>query len=251
MRAKNTKKYAYYYILLEDVIYNYNNYQNNLKEKFLNQKDERINEILKINKEQNIKLDEQSIQIEKLLSRTDHIINQNDELLFQNDNLTDKVEDLNEKVEEVREAFKENIDDINPKPTNQDEVHKFVVLQYKNEKNILKVIRAQEKSINKMINLYTDTDILIDTSYNPNPIDMFNLVKAKVKDMIDNLKNNISTDDTQTFKEKRELLKELRANPPIKIHYNTITLNFEKISLQEVIALINSADNKRYETSIP
>ena len=27
MRAKNTKKYAYYYILLEDYIYNYNNYK--------------------------------------------------------------------------------------------------------------------------------------------------------------------------------------------------------------------------------
>jgi len=45
IRAKNSKRYAKYYIMLEDIFYYYNDYQNLYKEKILSMKDVKIDKL--------------------------------------------------------------------------------------------------------------------------------------------------------------------------------------------------------------
>ena len=81
MCSKNTKKYANYYLLLEETIKYFNDYQNLLKDKYIiklktknkenkiiiKEKDNKIEELIKINKETNFKLYETSDEVKQLL----------------------------------------------------------------------------------------------------------------------------------------------------------------------------------------
>ena len=94
MRSKKQIKYAKYYLFLEICIHYYQKYQELYMKVLLSGKDEKIDELMRENKEQSKKMDEQSkkmdeqskkmdeqaVRINKLLDGTDFIKNQNEDL---------------------------------------------------------------------------------------------------------------------------------------------------------------------------
>ena len=107
MRSKNKKEYAYYYILLEECIKYFNDYQDKLKEKYIIKlkskivkkdtqliiKDDKIDELMK-------KTDEQNLKIDELLNYSKKADKKNRKLEQKLDNVNNNLEDIKEELTE-------------------------------------------------------------------------------------------------------------------------------------------------------
>ena len=238
MRSKNENKYAKYFLELEECFYYYQDYQIKYQKKI-------INGISKENKSLHSKIDE-------LLK---YAKNTNEKLDDANDNINemkDDIENLTDKVEEVRDEFREQTEHINPPPEDDDNIHMFVLLQYPNENNKFRIIRGQSKHLDKSIT--QDMNIVIDKRYHPNPIDAFTALKNKIKKLdkeeVKKIKDSYKN-KTITREDKNDLLEDNRNSPAISIKYNTININYKKISLNEFIELVNKCADLGKETFIP
>ena len=242
IRSRNTLDYAKYYLLLEGVFDSYRDYQNMYKDNIIN----RINSE---NGSLHAKLDDMKNANKKQL---DDLKDGNNELKDKIDDLKDDVENLTDKVEEVRDEFRENTEHISPPPENDDDIHMFVVLQYPKENNKFKIIRGQNKHLDKVTT--ENMNIIIDKRYHPNPIDMMTAVRDKVrklnKNEIDKIRIDFK-DKSISREEKNDLLEDNKKNPAIFIHYNTIHINYKKITLNNFIDLINKCANLGKDTFIP
>ena len=94
IRAKNSKIYANYYLLLEKVFKYYNDYQFGYQEHLLTLKDDKIDKLMLENKEQTRKINE-------LLGYSKEIKEQNNELLENTEILDETVYDLSNKVDDL------------------------------------------------------------------------------------------------------------------------------------------------------
>ena len=245
MRSKNENKYAKYFLELEECFYYYKDYQIKYQEVLLSGKDTKIDELqndikelLKFAKDTN----------EKLTDANDNIENLTDEV----NNLSDEVKETTEKVEEVREEFKKQREHINPPPENDDDIHMLVLLQYPNETDKLRIIRGQNKHLDKKIT--QDMNIIIDKKYHPNPIDAFTILKDEIRKLNKEEKDKIRSDFKNKFidrDEKNDLLEDHKESPAIMIKYNTIHLNYKKITLNGFIELVNKCIDLGKETYIP
>jgi gas vesicle protein len=259
IRAKNSRDYANYYLLLEKVFKYYSDYQINYKDKILSIKDDKIDNLLKETKEQSIEIKKQSKEIRELLGYAKESKESNENLTNEVELLSDNINELNftvdnqnDKIEEIRDEFKDNLDNINPPPNDNDKLHMFTLLQYQDELNTLQIIRSQKKRLSKIST--AGKNVLISLTYHPNPIDLFLLIKDKAKE-INNIEKKKIRDDYKNglidVSTKKNLLVDYNNNPIIDIKYNTIKLNFNKISINEFVDLINKCDNIRRETYIP
>ena len=232
-------------MLLEKIFYYYKDYQTKYQEKLLSIKDDKIDELMK-------KVDKQSEDINNLINNTEHIKVQNDNLKEDNKDLKEDINNLSDKVEEVRDTFKEQTENINPPIENKNKEHMFVLLQYKDRLNEFKIIRGQNKYLDKQIT--SETNIVIDKRYNPNPIDLFTTIKKKIYDIKFEIKEKIINDRRSkliSVEEKKDLLNDLYNNPPITINYNTMIINPSKMSIRKLIDLILECDDIRRKTPIP
>jgi len=230
-------------MLLEKIFYYYKDYQTKYQEKLLSIKDDKIDE-------QSNKIDEQSNKIDELLKLTRNIYNQNENLKEDNKDLKEDINNLSDKVEEVRDTFKEQTENINPPIENKE--HMFVLLQYKDRLNEFKIIRGQNKYLDKQMT--NEMNVVIDKRYNPNPIDLFTTIKKKISDINFRIKEKIRDDRKERFisvQQKKDLLDDLYNNPPIIINYNTMIINPSKMTLRELIDLILECDDIRRRTPIP
>ena len=187
-----------------------------------------------------------------LTNKVDDLNESNEELINEIDDLHDKVDILDDKLEETRDTVKLRNEDVNIKPDKQSDLHMFAVLQDKINLNVLLIIRGQNKHLTKkMTNNY---NILINKTYNPNPIDLWVATKDYFKKLIKDLKEIITQNRRNkiiSYNEKKNQLIELKIHPPIKFKYSTIILNFDKMSLNEFLSSIHSINNKRLELPIP
>ena len=219
----------------------------------------KIDELKDLVNKQNEKIDKQSNDIQELLN---HAKKTNEKLDDANDNINeinekldeakDNIENLTDKVEEVRDEFREQTEHINPPPEDDDNIHMFVLLQYPNENNKFRIIRGQSKHLDKSIT--QDMNIVIDKRYHPNPIDAFTALKNKIKKLdkeeVKKIKDSYKN-KTITREDKNDLLEDNRNSPAISIKYNTININYKKISLNEFIELVNKCADLGKETFIP
>jgi hypothetical protein len=252
MRSKNENKYAKYFLNLEECFYYYKDYQIKYQKNI-------INGISKENKDLHYKIDKQSNDIKELLKfakdTNEKLTDANDNINdMQNDidHLTDEVKETNEKVEEVREEFKKQREHINPPPENDNDIHMLVLLQYPNETDKLRIIRGQNKHLDKKIT--QDMNIIIDKKYHPNPIDAFTILKDEIRKLNKEAKDKIRSDfknKTISRDEKNDLLEDHRDFPAIMIKYNTIHLNYKKITLNEFIELVNKCTDLGKKTYVP
>jgi len=107
MRSLKTKKYAKYYLLLEECIKYFNDYQDKLKEKYIIKlkskiikkdtqliiKDDKIDELMK-------KTDEQNLKIDELLNYSKKADKKNRKLEQKLDNVNNNLEDIKEELTE-------------------------------------------------------------------------------------------------------------------------------------------------------
>lgn len=266
IRSKNSKIYAHYYLLLEKVFKYYSIYQKEYSNKILSIKDEKIDEQSdKIDKQtnklkkQSKKLKEQSLKIDELLKKADEVLYQNKEIKVQNEDLKFEVEDLGDRIDILHDdninletkidIYNDNLKDRAPVVSDSDYLHHFIVFQDNNNSSEFLHFKGQLKHINNKINKYKDSHRdIINNTYNANPISLF----TRIREQVDKL-NKKEEERIKLLKisniVKRELLKEHRSFPLIKIKNSSITINKNKYSSKELVDLINNCESDKYEIS--
>ncbi len=245
IRSKNENKYAKYFLLLEECFYYYKDYQIKYQSKIINgiskenkSLHSKIDDLLKFAKDTNEKLDDANDNINEINEKLDEA--------------KDNIENLTDKVEEVRNEFKENTEHINPPEDNDNDIYMFVLLQYPNEMDKFRIIRGQSKHLDKSIT--KDMNIVINKHYNPNPISCFTALKDKVKKLDKEETKKIKDlykNKTISREDKNDLLEDHKNSPSISIKYNTISVNYKKITLDNFIEIVNKCSNLGKETFIP
>jgi hypothetical protein len=177
IRSKNSKEYAKYYLLLEQVFKNYQEYQIMYQKVLLSGKDE--------------KLDEMKAQIDELLNYAKETKEQNEDLKDKIDDLNDNMEDINENMEDIKDAFKETANRSVPNPIDENERHEFILLQHKEFMNKFKFIRGIQKLNESQIKTKYKDYKTIKREYNANPIQLYKLFKSTIKEQYKIEKNNI------------------------------------------------------------
>ncbi len=245
MRSKNENKYAKYFLELEECFHYYKDYQVKYQEVLLSGKDTKIDSL-------NEKIEELLNYAKTGVKNQEKMKNTMGDMQDDINNLTDDIENLTDKVEEVRDEFREQREHINPPENNNDDIHMFVLLQYPNEMDKFRIIRGQNKHLDKSIT--KDMNIVINKRYNPNPISCFTALKDKVKKLDKEESKKIKDlykNKTISREDKNDLLNDHKNFPAISIKYNTININYKKITLNDFIEIVNKCANLGKETFIP
>lgn len=261
IRSKNSKEYAKYYLLLEQVFKNYQEYQIMYQKVLLSGKDK--------------KMDEMKAQIDELLSHAKKTNEQNNNLKEtvnnikeQNDDLKETINGLHETVDDLNETVKDlndNVDDLNddinilhetvddikdafqdtanrsvPDPSNENEKHEFILLQHKILNNEFKFIRGIQKYNDTKINNKYEKYNIIKREYNANPIQLFKLFKETIKEEYKIKKLEIT--NNKNLKNKLQLKKEIEK---IKFKSNDIILQYN-YTLNELLEKLDIINNERF-----
>ena len=150
MRSKNTKVYARYYILLEECIKHYNDYQILLRDTYnIKLKDKIkenkiiINQISTENKELHIKID-------KVLENNNQLLEDNKKLLTKLDETNNKLDHTNEQLEDIQDELSEVKDELRDTTIKldislEDRVPKTKSIQIREYFVLLQTINNREK----------------------------------------------------------------------------------------------------------
>ncbi|CCU55399.1 N1R/p28-like protein [Adoxophyes honmai entomopoxvirus 'L'] len=222
------------------------------KEEIIQQKDNKIDELLEVNKrienqnfiiiESNKKLEEKSNNLE---IQNTNIINMNKQLLklaekqnIKLDEIGDELEETNYKLDILTETVEEIIlPDRNIPPKDENLKHNLVI--YKNN-DVIKIMRAQNKYINKT-NIPTDNIII--KEYVPNPIDFINRMKLYCKEINKQFKKELrKTNKNLPFEDFIDLYD---SNKKMEIKYNNILLN--NSSLIDINILFDKLKQEQYD----
>jgi hypothetical protein len=226
IRSKNSKEYAKYYLLLEQVFKNYQEYQIMYQNKI-------INGISNENKSLHNKIDELLNYGKQTTKKLNEIHEQNEELKEQNDDLKDTMDD-------IKEAFKETADRSVPNPIDDNERHEFILLQHKELIHRFKFIRGIQKyNDSKIQKKYIEYNI-IKREYNANPIQLFKLFKDTIKEYYKLEKAKITAN--KQLKNKTKLKKEIEK---IKFIGNDIELQYN-YTLDDLLNKITEINNERF-----
>ena len=212
MGSRNTNIYRKYYILLEEGIKYYNDFQNKLKEKYIISYKSKIKEnnkeISSLNKKVDLLIqsnEETTKANEKLIKMNEEILKSNEELKqlmnISNDNLNDIKDELvyaNDTLDETKEELQLTNDNLSTvaKKLNIAVVDRVVntkkksTIEYmvimKNETTEYKyyVIRGQQRYINKKKEDLEGYIELKSFKCVPNSTILFNLIKERLKNKI-------------------------------------------------------------------
>jgi hypothetical protein len=233
IRAKNSKVYANYYLLLEIVFKNYNEY--------------RIQYIQNINKNISKENKELHRKVDELLGYAKETKEQLDETNDKLDEVNDKYDNLNDKVDDIKEAFEDTAKRSVPDPAKEKNKSEFILLQSKillNEITFMRGIQSYNEI--KLNNKYTDNYNIIKREYNANPIQLFRMFKDTVKEELKKEKKLIT--DNKTLKNKMQLKKQsekIQFNGNKLILINEYTLN----NLLDKIKDVSEIKFKEYNES--
>jgi len=227
MRSLKTKIYAKYYLLLEEAIKYFNDYQHLLKENYVIKLKEKI-------KNNNLLIKEKDDKIDSLENKLDDIIKDNKELLLNNKELlennkeiikrnkkmeaqlnealerleitNDKLDDANEELENTNEKLDNTDKTLNLVSKKLDiavedrvvKTKKTTILEYfvimKNPSIHYKyyVIRGQKRYLNKKKEELEGYIEIKTIKCCPNANILWNLLKEKLKDKLDYMGNKIN-----------------------------------------------------------
>lgn len=174
MRAKNTELYAKYYLLLEECISYYNEYQIMYKNNLLNQKDDKIDTCLKEINKQSKKIDEQGKQIAELLNYSKDATA---ELIKTSDNLECTMSNL----AVVQDKLEIAVEDRAVKPYDNSKVNQIAVLRSITNSNSYYITCGQKVNVDRAIRLRSKEYILVNTIDKvPNSIYLFDHIKKQL-----------------------------------------------------------------------
>ena len=166
------------------------------KEKLLEKKDDKIDELMSETKLLNQKVDKLLHKNKKISKKLTVIKEQNQDLSQQNDELLDKVTTIAE--------------DRVVKTETSDDSHMFVVMkdETSDPKERYYAIRVKRKIIKPTIKRYKNTHpdaiILLEIKYNPNSINLYDRIKSNLKDKLRFKLNNFGLKKNYSEKEMIE-----------------------------------------------
>ena len=241
MRSKNTKKYAFYYLFLEECIMYYNEYQILYKNILLSGKDTKIDEVLKENKSQSERIDE-------LLKRTGDIYNQNEDLKEDINDLDDNIEDLKEdindlddKIDDLTDRVDDLKEDKHEKCDDDNDNHYFSLIKIKEKE--YQTVRGLGNYNDKIIAKFDDKDIKINKEYTPNAVTLFKRGKMDTKNKL-NLKLDVIKNNKK-LKNKMPLKRAIRAKE--KFIFKSSKIVLQTGTEQELVDYFTNLNNERYD----
>jgi hypothetical protein len=163
------------------------------KERLIKQKDDKIDELMK-------KVDLQTAKIDKLLGKNKRISKKLSVIKEQNQEITQQNEELIDKVDTVAE-------DRVVKTKASDDRHMFVVMKDSeaDDRERYYAIRTKKRTmkptIKRYMNVHPNAEILIEISYNPNSINLWDRIKETLHDKIRFKLNNFGLKKKYTEKE--------------------------------------------------
>jgi len=217
MRSLKTRIYANYYLLLEECIKYYNDYQIELKEKYIIKLKEKNKIIIKIKDDKIDKLEEKINTLlednkitkkynEEIIKRSKKMEAQLNEALEKLDITNDKLDDANEELELTNEKLDNTdktllkvakkldiaVEDRVIKPTKLSTLEYFVVMKNNNIDYKYYIIRGQKRYINKKIDQLDGYQKIKTIECVPNASTLWNLMKEKLKNNIDCCGNKLN-----------------------------------------------------------
>ena len=227
IRAKNSKAYTNYYLMLEEIFYYYKEYQTLYQNQLLHMKDDKIDKMQK--------------DINDLLGYARDTKDKLDDTKEELDDLNDKFDDLNEKVDDIKDAFEETASRSVPDPINDCDKSEFVLLQSKilpNEFSFMRGIQSyNDVKLNKK---YSANYNIIKREYNANPVQLFRTLKDTVKEQYKLEKSIIQVN--KKLKNKRELYKQLE-----KIKFNGTKIILNDFTLNDLLDKIKEVSTMKYK----
>ena len=255
MRSLKTKQYARYYLLLEEAIKYFNDYQLELNKKY-------IIKLKNKNKENKIIIKEKDNKIDILEEKINQILNDNKQILKsniflenklsklenQNNDLIDSVEDLKEDNEEIHHKLDITIKklDISTEervinPNNKQKLENFVILKSR-KKNIdfkYYVIRCQMRISSSKIKRLEDDKykVILELNNITNSIKFRNYIKEKLKNnlLFEGNKFNIINIDEKVLLENIKISYNNRKNIDLDIYEENVMCKGVKILLNSYI----------------
>ena len=269
IRAKNSKIYANYYLMLEEIFYYYKEYQTQYQEAIISNISEdnkslhskiddqtkQMNAILKENKDQTLKMndqtskiDEQTKQIKELLkygkATTETLQEVKEELIEVKEELvevTDNYDTLADKVDVVIDIVQEISDRSVPTPEDENNRSEFVLLQRQDNLDHFTFIRGiKEYNQSRLENRYAQDYNIIIREYNANPIQLYKLIKSIDKEEYCEAKREIT--QNQYLKNKRQLKREAEK---IQFHNNKFEL-VNDYSLDELLDKLKEVSELKF-----
>ena len=234
MRAKNTKKYAFYYLFLEECIMYYNEYQILYKNILLSGKDTKIDNL-------NIQIDSQSERIDELLKRTGDIYNQNEDIKEQNEDLKEDINDLDDKIDDLTDRVDDLKEDKHEKCDDDNDNHYFSLIKIKEKE--YQTVRGLGNYNDKIIAKFDDKDIKINKEYTPNAVTLFKRGKMDTKNKL-NLKLDVIKNNKK-LKNKMPLKRAIRAKE--KFIFKSSKIVLQTGTEQELVDYFTNLNNERYD----
>jgi hypothetical protein len=241
IRSKNSKEYAKYYLLLEQVFKNYQEYQIMYQKVLLSGKNDKIDELIQENKKQTEKIDELLNHAKETKETMDDMNDTIDDMNYTMNNMNDTMNDMNEDMNNIKDVFKETADRSVPSPKNENERHEFILLQHKELLNHFKFIRGIQKLNDSKINKKYSEYNIIKREYNANPIQLYKMFKETVKDNYKLEKQKIT--DNKQLKNKLKLKKEVEK---IKFTGNNFELQYN-YSLNNLLDDLTNICNEKFK----
>jgi hypothetical protein len=167
IRSLKTKKYAKYYLLLEECIKYYNDYQKILKEKYfvsiieknkivVKEKDDKIDILLKNNDELINRSRKMELQLNEALERLELTYDKLDDTKDELDITSEKLDITSEKLDMIGNKLNIAVEDRVVKTRKQSLLEYFVIMKNPNATYKYYVIRGQKRYITKKKEQLTD-----------------------------------------------------------------------------------------------
>jgi hypothetical protein len=191
MRAKNTKLYAKYYLLLEESIKHYHDYQNMYNEHLLKQKDDNITKLSKDIERLtalNMKVLDNTETIKEQLCVTNNMLEITTDIL---DGTNDKLDETSDILEEVvldlsvvQTKLGISVEDRAVKPRTRSKVNQLIVMQSVSNELELYITCGQKYHVAKQVSSKTSYKVIKTINDVPNSIYLFDHIKKEFKGRI-------------------------------------------------------------------
>ena len=214
MRSLNTKIYARYYILLEECIKHYNDYQILLRDTYNIKLKDKIKENKIIIYQQSNEIKELNNTVKQVLNELQQSNQKLDESKIQLTTMSEQLEDIQDELSEVKDELRDttikldiSLEDRVPKTKSIQIREYFILLQTTNNREKYKyyVLRGQKRYVDRKIESMNSSYQVI-KSYEciPNASNLFNRIKEQMKDKLDICGNklNITSISHENFIDK-------------------------------------------------
>lgn len=259
LRSLNTRKYAEYYIGIEETCRVFKELQIKYKDKLLKMKDNKIDEQSNKIDELTREMKRQTKEMKGLMiytkdaNETIHRVEgQNIELKETVDEISDvvldgdrKIDALNDQVETIIMQLDEVIERSVPPPINPGDNPEFILLQRRDNLNIYNIIKKPTDDIDLIVatNDNTNEYNIIKREYNANSGQLFKRFRSVIRAEV--AMRRAAVRDNARRGQVFAALRNFDRNIPITFHYNTITRN--GITHEQFLERFQQIIDKKYD----